>query len=172
MRRRAVLCCFLLAALAGTAAAQSWYFPYYGKSRVLYGRFPWKSYPTDHFRLYYYVDDPQMLKDLASLAESAYLKVSRVLKHEVSEPVILLHYKTYTDFEQSNVFSVSEGVLGVTEPALHRIGIHGDMPLDELGALIEHELTHVFELDILYGSPGASLYALSLIHISEPTRPY
>ena len=161
MRRRAALCWFLLALLAGTAAAQSWYFPYYGKSRVLYGRFPWKSYPTDHFRLYYYIDDPQMLKDLASLAESAYLKVSRVLKHEVSEPVILLHYKTYTDFEQSNVFSVSEGILGVTELALHRIGIHGDMPIDELAALIEHELTHVFELDILYGSPGASLYAVT-----------
>ncbi|MDH4196461.1 MAG: hypothetical protein OEW05_03535, partial [Candidatus Aminicenantes bacterium] len=161
MRRRAALCCLLLAALAGTVVGQGWYAPYYGKTRVLYGHFPWKSYPTDHFRLYYYVDDPQMLKDLASLAESAYLKVSRIMKHEVSEPVILLHYKTYTDFEQSNVFDVSEGVLGSTELALHRVGIHGDMPIDELAALIEHELTHVFELDILYGSPGASLYAVT-----------
>jgi len=161
MRRRAALCCLLLAALAGTALGQSWFYPYYGKTRVLYGRFPWKSYPTEHFRLYYYIDDPRMLKDLASLAESAYQKVSRVMKHEVSEPVILLHYKTYTDFEQSNVFQVSEGVLGSTELALHRVGIHGDMPLDELASLIEHELTHVFELDILYGSPGASLYAVA-----------
>ena len=48
MRRRAALCVFLLVVLAGTAAAQGWYFPYYGKSRVLYSRFPWKSYPTEH----------------------------------------------------------------------------------------------------------------------------
>ncbi len=161
MTRRAALGCFLLATLAVTAAGQGWFFPYYGKTRVLYGHFPWKSYPTDHFRLYYYIDDPQMLQDLASLAESAYQKVSRVLKHEVSEPVVLIHYRTYTDFEQSNVFSVSEGVLGVTELALHRIGIHGDMPVADLAVLIEHELTHVFELDILYGSPGAGLYAVS-----------
>jgi hypothetical protein len=79
----------------------------------------------------------------------------------MSAPVPLLYYTTFTDFEQSNLFPVSEGILGVSEPALYRIGVYGDMPLDDLQTLIEHELAHVFEFDILWGKPGAGLYAVS-----------
>ena len=73
----------------------------------------------------------------------------------------LLFFTTFTDFEQNNIFQISEGVMGVSEPVLHRIGVHGDMSLDELQALITHELTHIFEFDILWGAPGGALYALN-----------
>jgi Tol biopolymer transport system component len=152
----------LLAALTATSLlAQGIYFPYYGKNRIVYQRFPWKKYPTEHFEIYYYADNPSLLRNLASICESAYLNVSRELKHDLPKPVPVLFYTTFTDFEQSNVFQVSEGVLGVSEPVLQRIGLHGDMPLDELQNLVNHELTHIFEFDILWGSRGAALYALS-----------
>lgn len=137
------------------------FYPYYGKNKVIYEAFRWKRYPTDHFHIYFYAEEPRLLKTIAELAESAYLKLSEVLKHQLSSPVPLLYYTTYTDFELSNLFSVSEGVLGVSEPLLHRIGIHGDMPVDELQRLIEHELAHVFEFDILWGRQEVSLYALN-----------
>jgi Tol biopolymer transport system component len=35
------------------------------------------------------------------------------------------------------------------------------MSIDEIHDLIEHEVTHVFEYDLLWGSPGGVLYALS-----------
>jgi hypothetical protein len=137
------------------------FYPYYGKNKVIYETFRWQRYPTDHFHIYFYTEDPRLLQSVAELAESAYDKLSEILKHQLSDPVPLIYYTTYTDFELSNLFSVSEGVLGVSEPLLHRIGIHGDMPVDELQRLVEHELAHVFQFDILWGSQGASLYALN-----------
>jgi Tol biopolymer transport system component len=148
--------------LASAAGAQEFmFYPYYGKNKVIYETFRWKTYPTEHFRIHFYMDEPQALQNVAELAESAYLKLSETLKHQLSDPVPLIYYTTFTDFELSNVFDVSEGVLGVSEPLLHRIGIHGDMPLDELQRLIEHELAHIFEFDILWGSQAASLIALN-----------
>jgi hypothetical protein len=152
----------LFLALASFLAAQGfYYFPYYGKNRVLYGKFSWRSYQTEHFHIYFYAEDIQSLKNVAELAESAYQRISQLLKHQVSEPIPLIYYTTYTDFEQTNIFPISEGVLGVSEPALYRIGVHGDMSLDELQDLIEHELSHIFQFDLLWGSPGGALYAVS-----------
>lgn len=152
---------FLFLAFLSSAYAQGFYIPYYGKNRVLYENFKWKSYATDHFRIYFYAEGDHVLKNVAEVAESAYQKIRQLLKHELAEPVPIIYYTTVTDFEQSNVFQVSEGVLGVAEPVLHRIGVHGDMPLDELQYLVEHELTHVFEFDILWGSPGRAIYAVN-----------
>jgi len=159
--RRFIILNFLVLALLSAGLAQNIYFPYYGKNKVIYEKFNWKTYSTEHFQLYFYTDDVQVLKNIVDTAESAYRKISQELKHELSEPVPLIYYTTYTDFEQTNLFEVSEGVLGVSEPILHRIGVHGDMALDELQSLITHELTHIFEFDLLWGSPGGNLYAVN-----------
>jgi len=141
--------------------AQYIYFPYYGKNKVQYKKFHWKHYQTEHFDIYYYHDDLERLKIIAELAESAYRRISQEIKHELSATVPLIFYSTFTEFEQTNLFRVSEGVLGVAEPVLYRIALHGDLAVDEMEDLIEHELTHIFEYDLLWGSPGGALYAVS-----------
>lgn len=150
-----------LLVLASFAAAQFSYVPYYGKNKINFERFAWKSYATEHFKVFFYTEDSRLLKNVVDLAESSYRKVSSDLKHQLSDPVPLLYYTTVTDFEQSNVFPVSEGILGVSEPILFRIGIHGDMPLNELQELITHELTHVFQFDLLWGNQGGALTAVT-----------
>jgi len=146
---------------AALAFGQVIYAPYYGKNKVIYEKLNWRHYKTEHFDIYYYVNDVQVLKDIAEMAESAYQQISQDLKHPLSSPVPLIYYKTYTDFEQTNLFQVGEGVLGVSEPVLHRVAIHGDMPLDQIQHLIEHELSHVFEFDLLWGKPGNAVYAVN-----------
>lgn len=136
-------------------------FPYYGKNKVLYEKFDWDHYETDHFDIYYYTKDLRTLQTIANLTESAYERISHAIKHQLSAPVPLLYYKTSTDFEQTNLFQIPEGVLGVAEPLLYRVAIHGDMAVDAIQDLIEHELTHIFEYDLLWGSPGGAIYAVS-----------
>ena len=159
--KRSVFFLLLTTLCACFAFSQTIYFPYYGKNKVLYEKFDWKHYETDHYDIYYYTDNIQDLKNLSSFAESAYQKISNKIKHQLSAPIPLLFYRTFTDFEQTNLFYVPEGVLGAAEPLLYRVAIHGDMPQDELQDLIEHELTHIFEYDLLWGSPGGALYASS-----------
>ena len=163
MRMRAKFLIFILifAFIAEFSAAQFYYIPYYGKNKVIYENFQWDKYTTAHFDIYYYTKDLEMLQRLASYAESAYHKISRDIKHELSAAVPLIYYKTLTDFQQTNLYNVPEGVLGAAEPLLYRIALHGDMPPNDLQDLINHELTHIFEYDLLWGSPGGVIYALS-----------
>ncbi|UCC39390.1 MAG: hypothetical protein JSV96_16620 [Candidatus Aminicenantes bacterium] len=141
--------------------AQYNYWPYYGKNKVIYEKFDWSHYKTEHFDIHYYVEDLNILKNLADMAESAYERISQDIKHQLSATVPLLFYKTSTDFEQTNLFQMPQGVLGVAESTLYRIAIQGDMSPDEIQDLLEHELTHIFEYDLLWGSPGGALYAVN-----------
>jgi len=152
---------FFLILCAPLSIAQTMYFPYYGKNKVLYEKFNWNSYKTEHFNIYYYTDSLKVLKNIAEMAESAYQKISTELKHPLSSSVPLIFYKTSTDFEQTNLFQLPAGVLGVAEPVLYRIAIQGDMTLDEIQDLIEHELTHIFQYDLLWGGPGGVMYAVN-----------
>lgn len=154
-----------LSAMAGSAAAQlpfRWQFvPYYGKNKVQYDRFDWKTYDTEHFTIYHYIDDLQTLREVAAAAENAYDRLSHLLKHTLSKRVPLIYYRTFTDFEQTNLFQVPEGVLGVAEPVLHRVAVHADMAYDEFQTLMKHELMHIFQFDILWGSQGGALTAVT-----------
>ncbi len=141
--------------------AQMIYYPYYGKNKVIYENFSWSHYQTEHFDIHYYVEDLKTLKNIAEMAESAYERISQDIKHQLSATVPILFYKTSTDFEQTNLFQMPEGVLGVAEPVLYRIAIQGDMSPDEIQDLLEHELAHIFEYDLLWGSPGGALYAVN-----------
>lgn len=159
--KRCFFLLFLILIGATLSFSQMIYFPYYGKNKVLYTKFDWNVYKTDHFDIFYYANDTRALQKIANLAESAYKSISEDIKHQLSSSVPLLYYRTSTDFYQTNLGQIPEGVLGVAEPLLYRIAIQGDMSIDEIHNLIEHELSHVFEYDILWGSPGGALYALT-----------
>lgn len=151
----------LLFLLVPEVSAQFYYMPYYGKNKVQYSNFKWNTYKTEHFNIYHYVENPKILENIAEMAESSYKRISQDVKHSLSSEVPIIYYKTYTDFEQTNLLPAQEGILGVSEPILYRVIIYGDMTLDQLQALISHELTHIFQFDLLFGSPGGGAYALS-----------
>lgn len=163
--KKTIICGFTLALLlilTGQAAAQYIYFPYYGKNKVIYKDFKWERYSTERFDIYFYFEDPGMLEKIASYAESAYQTLSGNLKHHLSAKVPILFYQTVSDFQQTNLFNIpSDSILGVAEPLLYRVAVHGDMPPEELQSLFKHELTHIFQYDLLWGSPGGAVYAVS-----------
>jgi hypothetical protein len=143
----------LLVLVAGVAdaAAQTQFVPYYGKNRVKYDNFNWHIYTTDHFEIYYYPELEAHLERVAGYAESAYQQISADLKHDLAFKVPLVLYKTSSEFQQQNVIpeELPEGVLAFAEPQRDRMVLPIDEPPDQLYRLITHELTHVFEFDII-----------------------
>jgi len=127
------------------------YAPYYGKNRVKYDNFQWKIYTTDHFEIFYYPEIEQHLERVAGYAESAYQKISSDLKHDLAFKVPLVLFKTQSEFQQQNVLpgDVPEGVAAFAEPQRDRMVLPIDEPPDQLYRLITHELTHIFEFDII-----------------------
>tara|TARA_B100001123_G_scaffold450900_1_gene624853 strand:- start:3639 stop:6770 length:3132 start_codon:yes stop_codon:yes gene_type:complete len=139
--------------LAGSIAnaQDNEFMPYWGKNRVKYDKFDWHIYTTDHFEIYYYPDLEEHLEMIASYAESAYQEVSSKLRHELAFVVPLIVFKTHSEFEQQNIFpgGSPEGVGAFAEPYRNRIVLPIDEDPDGLYRLVTHELTHIFEFDII-----------------------
>ena len=141
----------LAVALPVVSAAQTPYIPYFGKNRVKYDKFDWHIYRTEHFEIYYYPELEQHLERVASYAESAYQRISSELKHDLAGRVPLILFKTQSEFQQQDISGgeLPEGVLAFAEPYRDRMVLPIDEPPDQLYRLITHELTHVFEFDVI-----------------------
>jgi hypothetical protein len=131
--------------------AQTGFVPYYGKNLIRYDRFDWHIYTTEHFEIYYYPELEEHLERVAGYAESAYQHISGELKHDLASKVPLILFKTHAEFQQQNVIpgAVQEGIAAFAESTRDRILLPIDEPPDLLYRLIVHELTHVFEYDII-----------------------
>jgi len=144
--------------MAVTTAAQTPYVPYFNKNKVRYDRFDWHIYRTDHFEIYFYPELEQHLERVASYAESAYAQISADLKKDLAERVPLMLFKTQSEFQENNITGETpEGVLAFAEPERNRMVLPIDEPPDQLYRLITHELTHVFEFDIVPRGLGGGL---------------
>ena len=136
---------------AATASAQTQFAPYYGKNAIRYDHFKWHTYQTDHFEIYYYPEIEPHLERMAGYAESAYQHISSELKHDLAAKVPLILFQTGAEFYQQNVIpgAAQEGVGAFAEPSRYRILMPMDEPPDLLYRLIVHELTHIFQFDII-----------------------
>ncbi len=142
---------FVLAAPATPASAQTPFVPYFGKNQIHYNNFDWRTYTTEHFEIYYYPEIEQHLERIAGYAESAYQQISSELKHDLAFKVPLILFKTSSEFQQQNVIpgAAQEGVGAFAEPTRDRVLMPMDEPPDLMYRLIVHELTHIFEFDII-----------------------
>lgn len=133
------------------ASAQTPYVPYFGKNRVKYDNFDWHIYETEHFEIYFYPELEPHLERVSSYLESAYQRISSELKHDLGERAKVVLFKTQSEFQQQDISGseLPEGVLAFAEPYRDRLVLPIDEPPDQLYRLITHELTHIFEFDVI-----------------------
>jgi hypothetical protein len=147
----------LLTVLALVLPALIWPLAAWGQfsqPKVTYERFKWKMYSAPHFDVYYYPEEEAFLEQMVSFAESAYLKLSEDLDHELSVRIPLIYYKTHPEFAQTNITmqELPEAVGAFAEPVQNRMVLPIDGPPDKVYKLLTHELTHIFQYDILYNN--------------------
>lgn len=137
------------------AQAQSGYF---GQNKVQYKDFQWEMLKTPHFEVYYYEEERETALDAARMAERSYARLSRILQHRFIDPIPLILYASHADFQQTNVIPqlIEEGTGGVTEFSKGRVFLPFTGSYAELEHVLTHELTHAFQIDILFGSRAAS----------------
>ena len=154
-----VLALAIVGLLPAPLAAQTPFVPYFGKNTVRYTKFDWHIYKTDHFEMFYYPAIEAHLERIASYAENAYQHISAELKHDLPNRVPMVLFKTSSEFLTNNIAAgLPEGVLAFAEPERNRMVLPIDEPPDQLYRLITHELTHVFEFDIIpRGLMGSNL---------------
>ncbi len=135
----------------------------FGKNKIAYRQFDWKIYHSPHFNLYYYESEKDLLEKVASIAESAYDRLSRDFNYQIKDPVPLIFYATHSAFEQNNIILnfIPEGVGAFASPARFRMVMPVDLPDGELMALMLHELTHIFQYHILFQGRFSAAVATS-----------
>jgi hypothetical protein len=142
----------------------------FGKNKINYDSFEWHIYKSPHFDVYYYPAEEGRLEQVVSYSESAYVKLSQALDHEIKFRIPLIYYKTHGEFEQTNISLdfIPEYVAAFAEPFENRMVLPVDRPPDLLYELITHELTHVFEYSILFeGSLGRALRSNTPLWLME-----
>ncbi len=171
LRRRLCLFCIALCVLcvfSGPALS-------FNKNKITYQQFDWNCYHSPHFDIYYYPEEEEFLEEMVSYAESAYLKLSKDLDHEINFKIPLIYYKTHAEFEQTNVLmqEIPEAVGAFSEPFQNRIVMPIDVPRDKMYQLLTHELVHIFEFSIFYeGSLGRAIRSQPPLWLMEGLASY
>jgi Tol biopolymer transport system component len=134
----------------------------FGKNKVRYNNVKWKVLTTEHFEVYHAVGTEKLARIAASIAEEAYTKVSRDLRHQLSRLIPFIIFKSHYDFQQTNVILdlISPATGGFSEILKFRMVIPFTGSYAKLRRVILHELTHVFTYDILYPEGLESLLSL------------
>ena len=126
-------------------------FPYFGQNRVRYDKFDWHIYQTDHFEIYYYPELEPHLERMASVCGERLPAHQRRAEARPGRPrpARPVQDAERVPGEQHHGGETPEGVLAFAEPERNRMVLPIDEPYDQLYALITHELTHIFEFNII-----------------------
>jgi len=130
----------------------------FGKNKVVYRKLEWQVLETNDFLVYYTEGSESPAREAALIAEGAYARLSKRFKVIPEEKIKLFVYRNRIDFEQTNITGdiITEGVGGFTEPLKDRVVLPVFTNRDYFAHVIEHELTHRFQFEILYGGFGKS----------------
>ena len=142
--RKPVVVVLALLFLAATANAQ-----YFGRNKVQWEHFDFKILKTEHFDIYYYDREADVVNDVARMAERWYARYSRVFNHSFTRKPIVL-YANPADFQQTTTTPeiIGQGTGGFTDPFMNRVVLPLTGDYAENDHVIGHELVHVFQFDI------------------------
>src|ERR1700686_3466961 len=136
----------VLAFLFLSTAAQAQYF---GRNKVQWEHFNFKTLKTEHFDIYYYDREADVVNDVGRQAERWYTRLSRTFNHTFNRKPIVL-YANSADFQQTTTTSelIGEGTGGFTDPFMNRIVLPLTGDYAENDNVIGHEMVHAFQFDI------------------------
>lgn len=141
---RIVLSLLVLTLLVPVSQAQ-----YFGRNKVQWEAFDFKVLQTEHFDIYYYDQEADVVADVARMSERWYARLSRVFNHSFRKKPIVL-YANSADFHQTTTTGgmIGEGTGGFTDAFMNRVvlPLTGDYAQND--HVLGHEMVHVFQYDI------------------------
>ncbi|MGZ5473612.1 MAG: BamA/TamA family outer membrane protein [Thermoanaerobaculia bacterium] len=122
---------------------------YFGRNKVQWESFDFKVLQTEHFDIYYYDQEADVVHDVARMSERWYARLSRVFNHSFRKKPIVL-YANSADFHQTTTTGgqLGEGTGGFTDAFMNRVvlPLTGDYAQND--HVLGHEMVHVFQYDI------------------------
>jgi Tol biopolymer transport system component len=122
---------------------------YFGKNKVQWEKFDFKTLRTEHFDIYYYDQEADVVNDVGRMAERWYARLSRVFNHSFTRKPIVL-YANAADFQQTTTTTelIGQGTGGFTDPFMNRVVLPLTGDYAENDHVLGHEMVHVFQFDV------------------------
>ena len=122
----------------------------FGRNKVQYDHFDWKTIKTTHFDIHYYEGTEEAIHDVSRIAERSYSYLSQILQVDIEERIPLLIYADHQDFRQTNaVAGIGVGTQGVTESLKQRVIMPMMPTIEDFTHVLTHELVHAFQMEIM-----------------------
>src|SRR5512140_454773 len=153
--RDSVRSLILVVVVSVLLAAPSAHAQYFGQNKVQWENFHFKVLKTNHFDIYYYDREADVVNDIGRMAERWYDRLSATFHHQFGRKPIVL-YANPADFQQTTTTSglIGEGTGGFTDPFQNRIVMPLTGDYAENDHVLGHEMVHVFQFDIANTSQG------------------
>ncbi len=128
-------------------------FSQFGKNKVQYQTFNWKYISSKNFDIYYNEGSKYIADFTAVEAEKAILKITKVIRFNLTKRIPIIVYNTQNEFQQTNVINqyMSEGILGVTEMFKNRVVLPFMGDYYQYRHVVHHELVHAVLNQYIYG---------------------
>jgi Tol biopolymer transport system component len=142
MKKDRMLTILLFFVAIVTANAQ-----YFGQNKPRYRSFDFDVKKTEHFDIYSYLDNPEMLKQLALQTEAWYRMHARIFRDTFDTNNPIIFYNNHADFQQTNAIqgSIGIGTGGVTEGLKNRVIMPLTFTNQQTNHVLGHELVHAFQ---------------------------
>ena len=130
---------------------------YFEQNKIQYKSYEWLMHQTEHFQIYYYKSEKVLVPFAADILEESYKRLKerfnyKERKNEDAIPIVL--YQSHPDFQGTNIIlgRIPEGVGGFAEIFKNRIVIPFNGSYSDFRHVLNHELVHIFQYRILYGT--------------------
>ena len=127
----------------------------FGKNKVRYRDFQWEILESEHIELHFEPEFQNLAVRAIEYLEEGYDHISQILHHDLSHRPPVVIYQSHYQFQQTNIFPdfLPPGVAGFAEPLRFRMVVPFAGDLDEFRNVLVHELTHIFQYDIVHKGP-------------------
>jgi WD40 repeat protein len=136
---------------------------YFGQNKPKYENYDFKVIQTPNFEIYHYLNNPELVQELASQAEHWYLLHQAVLADTFTRKNPLIFYNDHADFQQTTTImgEISSGTGGVTEGLKNRVVLPIAMSNAQTKHVLGHELVHAFQYHLILEGDSTSMRNLA-----------
>ncbi len=125
-----------------------------GKNRVRWYGFDFREValpelPGAGVRLFYYTAEEPAAEVAAQIIREDYLRLAHAFDYVPAREVPYVLYASHSEFQATNAFPISEGVLGVTSPIDLTLALPFFGDLEQFRHTSTHELAHEFTIQMV-----------------------
>jgi Tol biopolymer transport system component len=150
-------------AMVGVTHAES-----FGRNKVQYETFEWRTVQTPHFKFYYPAGFDELALRAGEVLEGALPQLVHDLGQRPIDEFPVIIYPTQADFQETNVIQsiLGEGTGGFTESMKTRVVVPFNGSYEDFRHVLVHEVAHAMTFDKIYGrGPGKQFAASSVFNI-------